>query len=211
MNNENKTKKGKFIVIEGADGSGKSLVINKLKELYKDRSDIIFVKEPSFSKFGGSLSRLIKSYKDSITAETKMYLFMAARCELIDNIIIPALNEGKTVICERFALSTYAYQCSEDDSLIKILTESLNKLSSRINVDYTFYINCIASDLLGKDAAADEIQRMGALVIWYNMGSTGATFPTSLIGKLVHLDYSDKTIDKANTIKNIIDNDSSNS
>ena len=106
--------KGKLIIIEGCDGCGKSTLIKNLKSFYKNNPDIIFVKEPAHTKFGESIFNLIKS--NTISAEIKMHLFCAERLELLDKVIIPALEAGKTVISERFALSTWAYQCSKDNT-----------------------------------------------------------------------------------------------
>ena len=99
---------GKFIVIEGGDGCGKTSVINGLKEHYKNA---IFVREPGGTEFGEKVRNLIMD-NPTITKETEMYLFSASRSELVDKVIKPGIINGDLIICDRFVYSSYAYQGS---------------------------------------------------------------------------------------------------
>lgn len=104
-------KRGKFIVFEGGEGSGKDTQIARLKELYSSRSDIIFTREPGGTNIGEQIRGLLMSHNTSnMDVQGEMLLFLAARAQLIGEVIAPALKAGTHVICNRFGLSTIAYQ-----------------------------------------------------------------------------------------------------
>ncbi len=101
-----------FITFEGGEGSGKSV---QTRALYRKlcRLDIpaILIHEPGSTSLGERLSRLLKwAQHTSISPLTELMLFNASRAQLVDEIIKPALNAGKIVICDRFTDSTIAYQ-----------------------------------------------------------------------------------------------------
>lgn len=103
--------RGKFVVFEGGEGSGKDTQIARLKELYSERSDIVFTREPGGTNIGEQIRGLLMSHNTSnMDVQGEMLLFLAARAQLIGEVVAPALNAGKHVICNRFGLSTVAYQ-----------------------------------------------------------------------------------------------------
>lgn len=108
--------KGKFIVIEGIDGSGKTTQALRLKQKLLDRGyTILHIREPGSTKIGEEIRRILlsKDYGD-IHPRTEALLFMAARNELCQKEIIPALKNGKIIILERFHPSTICYQGSQE-------------------------------------------------------------------------------------------------
>lgn len=177
---------GKFIVIEGCDKSGKTSLIKKLKEIYKDNENIIFIKEPGFTDFSKSISKLIKN--NSLDEESKMHLFSAERINLVKEVILPALTKNKIIICERFALSMWAYQCSNDNSLITLMKLILSKLEENINVDATVYIRTTIDKVLGTDANIQDKQKLGHLLLWYDVAIQGQEFPKNLLGDIITID-----------------------
>jgi len=103
---------GKFITFEGGEGSGKSTQIALLAKAFA-ASGIPYVqtREPGGSAGAEQLRTLLVSgEKDAWDAETETLLFYAARLDHVNKLIKPALAEGKTVICDRFADSTLVYQ-----------------------------------------------------------------------------------------------------
>jgi dTMP kinase len=100
-------RRGKFIVIEGGDGAGKDTQIDLLREKFADR-DIIFTRDPGGTDISFKIRTLIK--ENNMSPKTEFLLFLASRAQLVDEVIVPALEEGRYVICHRFALSTIAYQ-----------------------------------------------------------------------------------------------------
>lgn len=103
--------KGKFIVLEGGEGAGKTTQIKLLKERYGD--DIVVTREPGGTPYAEKIRDLIRSdISADADAKTMLCLFWAARAENMDKIIIPALKAGKLVVADRFDSSTWAYQIS---------------------------------------------------------------------------------------------------
>ena len=105
-------KKGFFITFEGIDGSGKSTQIQKLAKFLEDNGfDIIMTREPGGSVGGEEIRNLLlQGEVDRWSAETEILLFTAARRDHLERIILPALQDGKIVICDRFTDSTRMYQ-----------------------------------------------------------------------------------------------------
>lgn len=104
--------KGLFISFEGNDGSGKSSALEAvLKELKAKGLDVIYTREPGGSYIAEKIRTLILD-KDNIGMDdkTEALLYAASRREHITKTILPAVNEGKIVLCDRFVDSSMAYQ-----------------------------------------------------------------------------------------------------
>ena len=117
--------KGYFISFEGIDGSGKSTQIQKLAEFLEARDfDIVITREPGGSKGGEEIRNLLlQGNVDRWSAETEILLFTAARRDHLERIILPALEEGKIVICDRFTDSTIIYQGRDNLQLTKLIKQ----------------------------------------------------------------------------------------
>ena len=104
--------KGFFITFEGGDGSGKSTQISILKEsLIEKGYDVILTREPGGTDISEKIRELILDPENGEMEDiTEAYLYAAARAQLVRQLIKPALEEGKVVICDRFVDSSIAYQ-----------------------------------------------------------------------------------------------------
>ena len=104
--------RGFFITFEGGDGSGKSTQISILKEsLIKKGYDVILTREPGGTDISEKIRELILDPENGEMEDiTEAYLYAAARAQLVRQLIKPALEEGKVVICDRFVDSSIAYQ-----------------------------------------------------------------------------------------------------
>jgi len=104
-----------FITFEGINGSGKSTQAKLLFEYLKKKGkNVILTKEPGGGgEFCMQLRKLLCQTKD-ISSITEMFVLFAARKEHLDKVIVPALKDGKIVICDRYIDSTFAYQCCDD-------------------------------------------------------------------------------------------------
>lgn len=104
--------KGKFITFEGCEGSGKSTHVTLFKEyLDKKGVDYIFLREPGGTEISEKIRKIILDIENKeMTDEAEALLYAAARAQLISEKILPALNEGKLVVVDRYVDSSFAYQ-----------------------------------------------------------------------------------------------------
>ena len=102
--------RGLFISIEGGDGAGKSTQVALLCRRLEDAGrDVVSTREPGGTSLGDRLRDLVKGGADP-TPRAELLMFEAARAELVERVITPALERGATVVTDRFADSSLAYQ-----------------------------------------------------------------------------------------------------
>ena len=103
----------KFITFEGGEAVGKSTQIELLAAKLKERGQQVLVtREPGGTPLGESIRHLLKHAPEGngMCQETELLLFLASRAELVRKVIVPALNAGTWVLCDRFLDSTTVYQ-----------------------------------------------------------------------------------------------------
>ncbi len=102
----------RLISFEGPEGCGKSTQIDILCKKLKDRGeDVLSVREPGGTDLGESIRKIVQSNKLSdLSDNAELLLFMSSRAQLVNQLILPALNNGKWVLCDRFIDSSLAYQ-----------------------------------------------------------------------------------------------------
>ena len=99
-----------LIVFEGGDGSGKSTQCRSLlRRLQREGYPAISTREPGGTPSGNAVRRWLKSHQD-LTPLSELFLFEAARAQLVSTVILPSLRNGTTVVCDRHTASTVAYQ-----------------------------------------------------------------------------------------------------
>jgi dTMP kinase len=103
---------GLFIIFEGGEGCGKSTQSRLLlRKLGQRNIPVVLTHEPGGTALGDALSKALKRRKGaSISPQAELFLFAASRAQLVAEVIRPALEEGKVVICDRFTYSTVVYQ-----------------------------------------------------------------------------------------------------
>lgn len=103
---------GLFIALEGPDGSGKSTITKLLEDYLKDKNiNHIVTREPGGTLIGEDIRDLILDTKNTaMSPETEALLYAASRGQHVHEKIVPAIKEGKVVLCDRFILSSLAYQ-----------------------------------------------------------------------------------------------------
>lgn len=104
--------KNSYIVLEGLDGSGKTTQFNMLLEHFGNKA--VGVREPGGTPMAEQLRTLVKDAQLLRASRTNLYLFSAARADVLDSVVRPAIAAGKTVISDRNWLSTMAYQAGGD-------------------------------------------------------------------------------------------------
>jgi dTMP kinase len=131
----------KFITLEGTEFSGKSTQSKMLHKYFVNSGvKAISTREPGGTSFGEVLRELfIKS--ENLASETELMLNMAARSEHINKVIIPAMNVGINVICDRFIDSTCVYQGIVGNLGIEKVLDFHSKLFNNILPDITFFLD----------------------------------------------------------------------
>lgn len=135
--------RGKFITFEGSEGSGKStqakLLCRYLKEKHKK---VLHIREPGGVIISELIRKILLDVKNKkMTKECEMLLYMAARAQLVEEVIAPALKKGVIVVCDRFLDSTVAYQgygCGMDIGLIRKVGQFVTR---GFNPDLTFLLD----------------------------------------------------------------------
>lgn len=103
--------RGRLLVLEGAEGVGKTTQIHRLVGFFATRSvQVACFREPGGTPLGNEIRRLLLDASFAMSARAEALLFIASRAELVEREIIPRLAAGELVILDRFFLSTYAYQ-----------------------------------------------------------------------------------------------------
>ena len=104
--------RGKFITFEGGEGCGKSTQVKRLMEMLERAGvEVILTREPGGTWLSEEIRHLIKDQAtDAPCDRSELLLFLAARAQLVKNVIRPALEAGKWVVSDRFSDSTLAYQ-----------------------------------------------------------------------------------------------------
>ncbi len=102
---------GKFITFEGADGSGKTTQIEKIKKYLEEKGHkCLLTREPGGSKLGNKIREILLHYDGEVDYLSELLLYMADRAQHVKTIILPALKEGMIVLCDRYIDSSVAYQ-----------------------------------------------------------------------------------------------------
>jgi len=103
--------RGKFITLEGIDGAGKSTHLQWLAGFLQGRGIPVRVtREPGGTELGEKLRQMLLDRAQRLHPETEALLMFAARREHLDKVIVPALEAGTWVVCDRFTDATFAYQ-----------------------------------------------------------------------------------------------------
>ncbi|MDI6605302.1 MAG: dTMP kinase [Thermoanaerobacteraceae bacterium] len=141
--------KGKLITFEGIDGCGKTTQINLLKEylLIKGYNAMI-LREPGGTSIGEEIRKILLYNKNYIYPVTEALLYAASRAQLLAEIIIPALDEGKIIIMDRFVDSSLVYQGYARGLGIKKIME-INRIATYgIKPDLTIFFDITPENAL---------------------------------------------------------------
>lgn len=105
-------KQGLFITVEGIEGVGKSTNLAFIESRLAARGhEIVMTREPGGTTLGEEIREILLAHRhDGMSADTELLLMFAARAEHMARVIMPALERGATVLCDRFTDATYAYQ-----------------------------------------------------------------------------------------------------
>jgi dTMP kinase len=155
-----------FITFEGPDGSGKSTQIPLLAEFLRQAGyDILLTREPGGTPIGEQIRGIISDLKNTDMRErTEILLFQASRAQHVDQVILPHLQRGGLVLCDRYADSTlayqgYGYQLFDLDTLRSIIRFATGGLQP----DLTLLFDLEAEEGLRRRSNGGEWNRLDAL------------------------------------------------
>ncbi|WP_294828236.1 dTMP kinase [uncultured Gilliamella sp.] len=155
---------GKFIVIEGLEGAGKTTAINTVARVLNQHHicDLQFTREPGGTPIAEALRDIIKNglQHEPLTDKAELLMLYAARIQLIENVIKPALNKGNWVIGDRHDLSTQAYQ-GGGRQLDRHFIETLKKqVLGDFKPDLTLYLDIDPEIGLMRAKSRGELDRI---------------------------------------------------
>ena len=155
--------RGKFLVLEGPDGSGKSTQAKLLGEALSAKGlPVERTREPGGTPLGEKLRALLLDEKGpEIGARAELFLFMAARAQIVESVIMPALEAGRVVVSDRFLLSSVVYQ-GLAGSVPAGEVEAMGRSATMGLVpDLTIVIDVDTETGLARTGKADRIERRG--------------------------------------------------
>ncbi|UCD17008.1 MAG: dTMP kinase [Candidatus Zixiibacteriota bacterium] len=135
-------KKGLFITFEGIDGSGKTTQW-KLTGRYLRRLGypVLMLREPGSTPLSERIRRILLDKRLSVNATSELNLYLAARAELVGEVIVPALRRGEIVVCDRFHDSTMAYQGYGRGIDINLINKLNDLATGAVRPDLTFLVD----------------------------------------------------------------------
>ena len=162
-------KRGKFIIFEGNEGTGKSTHIRRLSEYFDSvNHKHIVTREPGGTEFGEKIRRILLDTKSQLDPLSEALLFYSSRIMNYRNIILDALKRGETVICDRFHYSTIVYQgmcgdCKEVSELHNILNDYFSEYISLVVYLDADLKTCLAR--MSRRKVSDKFEAQGEAFI----------------------------------------------
>ncbi|AEY64452.1 dTMP kinase [Clostridium sp. BNL1100] len=157
-------RKGLFITVEGTDGSGKTTQIKLMEEFLKAAGiNVVLSREPGGTEISEMIRNLILDPRNiDISPLTELMLYAAARAQHVFQVIRPALESGKYVICDRFVDSSYAYQGCGRGVDLKTVADVNRAAVDGVVPDITFFLDIdprLAIERRIKSTGADRIEQ----------------------------------------------------
>lgn len=158
--------KGLFITVEGTDGSGKTTQMQRMEKYLMDMGrEVIMVREPGGTDISEKIRPIILDPASTeMSSTTEMLLYAASRAQLVNEVIKPALEAGKIIICDRFVDSTYSYQGYGRGIEMNILETVNNIAIAGTMPDLTLFFDIspkVALERRMAASAADRIENEG--------------------------------------------------
>ncbi len=150
-----------FISFEGTEGVGKTTLIQKIYQHYIDQGEqVILTREPGGTALAEQIRHLLltPNQDEKMCPDTELLLMYAARAQHLDQVILPALDAGKLVLCDRFTDASYAYQCA-GRGLSKAKLNLLNQNFVVRMPDVTFWLDAPIELGMSRARARGELDR----------------------------------------------------
>lgn len=134
---------GKFITLEGIEGAGKSTVIEFIAEFLREKKvDLVITREPGGTEIAEKIRKVVLDHNNEpMHPDTEILLYFASRAQHLHQVIIPALQQGKWVLCDRFTDATYAYQSGGRGIPFEKIRILENWVQQGLKPDYTILLD----------------------------------------------------------------------
>lgn len=154
--------RGLFITIEGTDGSGKTTQIRLMEEYIRERGcEVILAREPGGTAISEKIRSIILDPENvEMSAAAEMLLYASARAQLVSEVIKPAVESGKTVICDRFVDSSYVYQGFGRGIDLKTVSDVNKAALDGMEPDITFFFDISPEIALKRRIASTGADRI---------------------------------------------------
>ena len=153
-----------FYSFDGIDGSGKSTQVRLFCDWLRERGyEVVVCRDPGSTRLGEETRKLLLERDDlGITRRAEMLLYMAARAQLVDEVIAPALAEGKVVVSDRFLLANVVYQGYAGGLDVPSLWQVGQVATGGLEPDLTFVLDIDDAQAAARlDRPLDRMERQG--------------------------------------------------
>ncbi len=157
------TKPGRFIVVEGLEGAGKSSAIATIRRWLQQRQlTVVCTREPGGTPLAEKLRTLVKQVDNTeiLAPQTELLLMYAARVQLLSNVIRPALSRGDWVLADRHDMSSRAYQGGGRQLDEQLINNLRSTVLGNTRPDLTLYLDIDPAVGLSRAAARGELDRI---------------------------------------------------
>ncbi|MCL2376144.1 MAG: dTMP kinase [Defluviitaleaceae bacterium] len=160
-----------FITFEGQEGAGKSTQIALLYNYLLARdANVVLTRDPGGTEIAEKIREIVKDVQNAaMSKRAEALLYIAARAQLVEEVIMPQLTGGGIVLCDRFADSTMAYQGFGNGLDVDDLGTIGSFATSGLVPDITFYLRIDAKEGLARKLAQDKLDRIEQKDISYHM------------------------------------------
>ena len=159
-----------FITFEGPEGSGKSTQLPLLAQFLEESGlPVVRTREPGGTKIGDQIREvLVRMDNTELHPRTEILLFLAARAQLVEELIIPSLNQGKIILCDRYGDSTLAYQGYGHGLDLETLRAMLQFATGGLKPDLTILLDVDVMTGLKRKKIKEEWNRLDAFELSFH-------------------------------------------
>ncbi len=156
-----KNLKGMFITFEGPEGCGKSTHSKLIVEYLKSKGlEVVYTREPGGTSISEQIRTVLLDQKNNgMSVMTEAFLYLAARSQIVDEVILPALKKGKIVICDRFQDATVVYQGYAGGLKIDLLNKLGDIATAGLKPDLTVLLDVDTKLGLNRAGCKDRMEK----------------------------------------------------
>ncbi len=153
--------RGRFITLEGSEGAGKSTNLSYIHQrLQQAGLEVVLTREPGGTPLGETIRELLLDHRQqAMASDTELLLMFAARAQHLNELIIPALDAGKWVLCDRFTDATYAYQGAGRGIANERIAQLEQWVQGELRPDLTFFLDLPVAQGLARAGERAELDR----------------------------------------------------